>query len=473
MNSYKKLVNNSAIFAVGNLGSKLIIFFLVPLYTYYLTTSDFGTSDLITTTINLLIPIVTLSIKESVLRFVMDKQYDKKVVLINSFVVMIIGFMLFVLLYPIIAILLPFYDYIQLFYVLLFFQSLNVLVTQYVRAKGMVKLFALSGIINAFSLLVSTILLMIIFELAITGYILSFIIANIVSSIFVISFGKILKDIDTRRINFKILKEMLWFSIPLIPNALMWWIIGFSDRYIITYILGLSANGLYAVASRIPSILSVINSIFFQAWQMSAIEEYESKDKSKFYSNVFSMFSVLMFVGTSIIIVFLKYIMDILVADAYYEAWKYIPFLLLGAVFSSFSQFLGTNYIAAKQTLGVFKSSVVGAFLNLTLNLLLIPIMGIYGASVGTMISFLIIWIIRVIDTKKFVEIKLKVNKMVFNILVISLQIFILYMNLKFEFMIEIFLFILLLIINKSEIRILIKNSSRILKGKISKKSKN
>lgn len=455
MNNYKKLVSNSLVFAIGNLGTKLIIFFLVPLYTYYLTTSEFGLVDLLTTTINLLLPILTMSISQSVLRFAMDMNYDRHSVLINSLVVVFTGFIVLLLCYPIFKILLPLDGFIIHIYLLLLMQSIYNVLAEYIRAQGKVKLFAISGIINACVLLVSNIIFLVVINMGIVGYLVSIIIANIFSSIFVIIGGRIFLDIRVKKINMKLMKEMLKYSIPLIPNAILWWIMGLSDRYIITYYLGLSANGVYAVASKIPSILNIIHSIFFQAWQMSAIEEADSKDKSNFFTNVFSVFSVTMLVSTSLIIVHLKIIIDIFIGGDYSDVWKYIPFLLLGAVFSSFSGFLGTNYIASKKTTGVIKTSVTGAILNIVINILLIPLIGIYGAAIGTMISFAIVWIYRIKDTNRFVHIKLNVKNLLFTLIIVFFQIGVLYINFDFEYLLQLGLFTIILIINLREIKLI------------------
>ncbi|CRK80178.1 lipopolysaccharide biosynthesis protein [Neobacillus massiliamazoniensis] len=453
MNMYKKLVTNSLIFAVGNLGTKLITFFLVPLYTYYLTPSEFGMVDLLTTTISFLMPIVTLSIFDAVLRFVMDKSHDKKEVLINSLFIVLIGFFLISLFYPVLIILLPFDDYIHYFYLLLLVQSINTILTQYIRAKGMIRLFALSGIFNVFTVLIFNIALLMIFKMGIVGYLISIILANIISTIFVIISGKVHHDFIIKKVNIKLMKEMLHYSIPLIPNALMWWIMSLSDRYIITYLLGISANGIYAVANKIPSILNIVNSIFFQAWQMSAIEEANSKEKSHFFSNVFNVFSIAMLVTTSLLLVFLKLIMGVFVANSYFIAWKYVPFLLLGVVFSSFSGFLGTNYIATKKTSGIFKTSVIGAILNIVVNLLLVPTIGINGAAIGTMISFAVIWLLRIKDTREFVNIKLNKRKLFLTLFFVYVQIGILYLNIKLGNLFQIVLLMLIILLNFYEIR--------------------
>ncbi|MGR9522913.1 oligosaccharide flippase family protein [Priestia megaterium] len=455
MNRYKKLVGNSIIFAIGNLGSKLITFFLVPLYTYYLSTKQYGTVDLIVTTLSMLVPIFTMSIYDAVLRFAMDKAYDKKVVISNALMLTVLGFLLAILIYPIFNKLVPFNNLLGYFYVLLFTQSINSSFLQFIRAIGKVKLFAFYGILNAFMILTLNIVFLVKLDLGIHGYLLSMIIADTISAFLIIFLGRVYRYISIKKLNIKLIKEMLLYSTPLIPNALMWWIMGVSDRYIISYFLGLSANGLYAIANKIPSLLNIVNSIFFQAWQLSAIEEVNSKDKSKFYSNVFNIFSTTMLVCTSIYLVSIKFIMGAFVSEGYYESWKYVPFLLLGVVFSSFAGFLGTNYIALKNTAGVFRTSIIGAIINATLNVLLIPLMGINGASISTMLSFAIIWILRIIETRHFVQIKLNLKHFILTLFVLLVQIYTLYKNISYEYIIQIILFIIIIIINLKDIKVI------------------
>ncbi|WP_258922017.1 oligosaccharide flippase family protein [Heyndrickxia faecalis] len=463
MNSYKKLASNSIIFAIGNLGTKFISFILVPLYSYTLNTSEYGLTDMITTTTNMLIPLISLSIYDAVLRFAMDKNSDHKEVLSNGLVVMFTGFLIFILLAPFLAHIQPFSNYIIQFYLLLFFQMLNTLFLQFMRAIGQIKLFALSGIISSIVTLISAFILLYILSTGIVGYFTSLTIANVISCIMIIIFGKILGYIDIKRLQLKVIKMLIKYSIPLMPNSFMWWVMNASDRYLISYFLGLSANGIYAVANKIPSLLNIVNSIFFQAWQLSAIEEANSKDKSLFYSKVFNMISAVMFLTTSFLLLFLKLIMRYFVSENYYVSWRYSPFLFLGVVFSCFSAFIGTNYIANKDTYGVFKTSVVGAIINFGLNLILIPMLGINGASISTMVSFATIWVLRIVDTRNFVRIKVEMNTFILNILIVSSQIALLYLvpN-RFAYICQAALFLLMLFVNKSIMYLIYKLTLKI-----------
>ena len=455
MNKYKRLINNSIIFAIGNLGSKLIGLLLVPLYTYYLSKEEFGTADLITTSVMMLLPLISLSLFEAVFRFSMDKKISKDAILTNAFTFTLVGYLFFLCLYPIINLISIFQGITHLLYLFLFFQMIQVLFSQFVRGIGKVKLFAVNGVIIAVLILVFNLLFLVVFELGLIGYLYSFIIANIVSIIILFFASKIKSYVNFKVIKFGFLKKMLVYSLPLMPNSMMWWVMTASDRYMILLFAGASANGLYAVATKFPSVLVVLNQIFFQAWQMSAVEEFESEKKSEFYSIVFRYFSLVMFLGASFLILLSKPIVELVIAYEFHDAWTFIPFLVLGVVFQSFSAFLGTNYIAAKKTAGVFRTTVIGAIVNIILNFLLIPFIGAIGASISMFLSFFITWLIRVFDTKKFVQIDLKYFRFILNMFLLVFQSIMLIFNPNIIFQV-IFLVILMCVNYKDLTQLLV-----------------
>lgn len=449
MNAYKKLIKNSGVFAIANLGSKLMSVLLVPFYTHVLNTEQYGTIDMIMTTISLLLPIISLSVFDATLRFTVKSEHDDKTIFTSSFVVSIIGDFIFLLMYPILSKISLIKDYLPLFYTMVFFQSINSIFAQFARGIGKVKVFAVNGVINTFITLVLNILLLAKFHMGIEGYFISIVIANLVCNMYLIVSTKIWRYFNISSYSNKIAKEMLLYSIPLIPNSLMWWIMNASDRYVVTLFLGVSANGIYAVAHKVPTLLNLLNTIFFQAWQLSAIEEGNSKKKSEFYTNVFNIFSIIMLLGSSAILIVIKPVMVFFLSDGFKSSWKYVPFLLLAVVFTSFSAFLGTNYIAMKKTKGVFKTSLIGAIINIILNFILVPIIGLNGSGIATMISFFIVWVIRIYDTKEFVNIKLNIKSLILTTIIIFFQIGSLYLNIKYDFLIEIILFVLCLFVNR------------------------
>lgn len=433
MNSYKKLLGNSFVFAVGNLGSKIISFILVPLYTYYLTTTEYGSVDLVTTSTSLLLPIVSANIFDAVFRFAMDKKESNTSVLSNSLFVAGFGVIIFVLLYPLISLINVEFKMLNYIYIILILQIFQSVFSQFIRAIGAVKIFALNGIIMTLVTGALNVILLTQFIMGIDGYLISIILANIVSIIYLCLSVKIWSYVSLSTVNKQLVKKMLSYSIPMIPNSIMWWLISASNRYFILYFVGASANGIYAAANKIPSILSILSSIFTQAWQLSAIEEYENNNKSEFYSAVFNYYSSLLFIGTSAIIVVLKYFMGYFVSPEYYDGWKVVPFLLLSVIFSSFSSFLGTNYLAVKQTAGVFRTSIYGGTASVVFNILLVPSFGILGAAVASMLSFLIMWVLRIIDTKKYIELSIDLRNLLLNLVLITMQITVLFLDLSWS----------------------------------------
>lgn len=425
MDRYKKLFNNSIAFAIGNLGSKLITFFLLPLYTYKLTTSDYGVTDLVQTTVSLLLPIISVSIYDAVLRFSMDKNTDSKQVFTIGLIVTNITNVFVII---ISAIFCMFKIELSIYVgIILVLQSYQSIFSQYIKSLGKVNIFAVNGIILAFITALSNLILLLLLDMGIQGYLYSIIIGLICSNLYLISRGKLLNDFRKEKFDSVLCKDMFIYSAPLIPNSIAWFATNTINRYSILYFISSSANGIFAVANKIPTLLSVLNSIFFQAWQLSAIEEYNSRDKNTYYSKVFSAYSEFLFLGVTAIMLIIKPLMSVLVSEDFFVAWKYVPLLLLTVLYSSFSGFLGQYYIAAKKTKGVFFTNVISSIINIILNIILIPKYGLNGAAIGSSISLFINCVARYIDTKKIIKTDIKFKKLIVNHLIFFMQYYLLY----------------------------------------------
>ena len=452
MFNYKKLISDTFIFALGNLGSNLIGFILVPFYTYYLSTSDYGLIDIVTTTNSLLLPIITLSVYESVLRLTMDRNSNINKVFSNCFFITIVGisliFTILIFAVQFFNVKSPLISFVVMIVSINAFQSL---LAQFARAIGKIRIYSINGILSTLIIAISNILFLKYFRLGIAGYFYSVILGGICSIIFLWLTIKPIKYMNFKFVSFLEIQKILNYSTPLIPNSISLWLTNAANRYFILFFLGTSANGLFAVASKIPNILGIISAIFYQAWQLSAINQYQSKNNSLIYTSVFKNFSMLLFLGASAIIMIIKPFMGKFVSESYYDAWKFIPFLLLGTVLSSFSSFLGTTYIAAKETKGVLMTTIYSALISIILNYILIPIFGINGAGLSMVISYFVLWLIRVIDTKKYVNISVNKYNIGLNISIYITQIVCLNLinNNVLSLVLQILLFLLLCIINR------------------------
>ncbi len=455
LNKYEKLVKNSGIFLIANFGSKIVTFLMVRFYTEMLTAAEYGIVDLLFTTLNLVVPIVTLTITEAVLRFSIDDIENRKKSLSYGYFISIVGNLLLVFTVFFLSSLESFKDYLLLFYLLSLTNSLQLVTIQFARGIGKSKLFAFSGFLHTVLQVGLNILFLLVFSWGIVGYLLASIVSNVIVIIVTFVFGNF-KNYIYPIIDFVYLKQMLKYSCPLIPNTIFWWLTQSSSRYIIVLILSDTANGFYAAANKIPTIISTISTIFLQAWQLSSVDEANSQDKNKFYSRVFSIFSMVLICGTSFCLVFLQLIFKILVEQSYYVGWRCAPFLFIAMLFSNYSGFIGTNYTTMKKTKGVFMTTAIGGVLNVILCLIFTRFFGIIGSALATAISLAIMWLIRVVDTKKFAKISYSFKTFVLPMLLVILQASLLSLNIT-SLLIQGLLFGIILLLYFKEILQLLK----------------
>lgn len=409
------------LFAIGNFGSKLLQVFLVPFYTRVMTTDEYGTVDVLQSIVSLLLPIVSLTVYESVFRYAMDKDYNKTAVLSTGLMVTFVGAVVACGVGGILSVFTS-YEFIWLIIVNTVMNALRTLLSQYTRAIGKSGIFSIDNIFMTAMVLVFNILFIAVFKLGITGYMLGYTLGYLLSAVFLCIMLRGSISFDFKLINKSLTKELLLFSVPLIPNAICWWITSFVDRIMIVSYVDASANGLYAAAHKIPSLLTMVVSIFFQAWQVSANEEFKKKDIAEFYSAVFENMSACIYVLSSVLILFSRPINSVFLGDEYETAWVYMPPLIISMTFFSFAQYLGSIYTANKKTKMAFVTNFIGVIVSVTLNLILIPVIGTMGATIANAISYFVLWIIRIFNTRKIVRIKYDIVRVVLSTLIIIAQ---------------------------------------------------
>ena len=320
--------------------------------------------------------------------------------------------------------------------------------SQFLRAIGKVKLFTIDNVIQTLSILILNILLLVQFQMGVSGYMLGYILGNLISFVFGLFAGRLWKFFSFSQMSKKMFLEMLRFSIPLIPNTICWWISSSTDRLMIIAWIGTAANGLYSVAHKIPSVLSVVVNIFVQAWQISANEEFGQKGSSEFYSEIFEVLSAFCFVGASLMILCSKIEIRLITNSEYYDAWPIMSALIMGMTFFSFAQFLGTIYTANKKTAMAFITNLIAAVVNVVLNIFMIGRYGAVGAAIGTSISYFVLWITRIITTDKIIHLKIKWLSVGFSSVLIVLMTIVQLMEIRGALILEIICFFAITIFN-------------------------
>lgn len=450
MNKYKALLSNTVIFAIGTFSSKMLVFLLMPLYTRVLDNNEYGTVDLIIQTGNMLLPLVSIGIINGVIRFGLDKTYHKKDVFSTGVISVIIGFTVLLLFEPLLSKMQYIQGHTALIYVFILMSSLRSLCSQFVRAKGLVRLYAFDGILSTITTILFNLLYLVALNWGILGYVLAIVSSDFLSIMFLMTTAKLGRYIKFRGLDSVTFWAMLRYSIPLIPNTLFWWITNVSDRYLVTYMVpaGAAANGLYAVAYKIPTVINLVSSIFMDAWQMAAVSEKKGKKRDIFFSRVFYNYQSLIFTAASGLILFSKLITMILVSEDFYESWQYIPFLLMATTYSCMVSFLGSVYMVEKKSVMNLVTTASGAILNIIFNLLLIPKYGVNGAAFATFISYFSVFLLRVLDTKRYMKVRWQAAKIALNTIVLLLQSWVLIAEFPFWILIEILLTGVMMVLN-------------------------
>ena len=292
-------------------------------------------------------------------------------------------------------------------------------------------------------------LYLVVLKWGINGYMLAMISADTLSTLFLFYVAGLRRYLHIRGLNLSTSQEMLRYSIPMIPNSIFWWVNNMASRYMIAYFMGEEYNGLFAVAYKIPTIIVLMSNIFMDAWQMSAVSDSPDK-RASFFTRVFLFYQSLICTAASGLILFSKVITMILVSDSFYESWKYIPLLLLSTIFSCMSTFLGSVYMVEKKSMLNFITTGIGAVINVVLNFLFIPIFGVNGAAFATFLSYFVVFVLRVIDTRRFIPMHFHPMRLTFNTLVLLAQAFIMIFEVKGWIFFELILTVLMVVANMS-----------------------
>lgn len=409
---YKKLFTDTGLFALSNFGSKMLTFLLLPVYTSVLSTEEYGSADIVITTINLLYPILTLSIYDATLRFTLDKKYDKRSVFCITLIFTCFATLCFLLATPFfLGRGTLFGSYGWCIFGLFVSTCFQMCLSYYIKGCGQTKIFAVQGILYTLVCLSSNIVLLVYLRIGLTGYFLSMIIAGAISSIYMLFVSKCYRDFILFKFDKKTCKEMLKYSIPMIPTTIAWWVNASADKYMILGLIGVGANGLYGVAHKIPTVFSTFSNLFSQAWRISAISSFDDEDKQAYYQKVYKIYSLICIYGCTCIIFASELLAKLLFKADYYMAWTFVPPLILAALFEAYAGFFASIYAAAKRTTFLSVSTGIGAVLNIFLNYIFIKQLGALGAPIATMASFAIVWLIRLKVMQSFIPIKINIGQ--------------------------------------------------------------
>lgn len=469
-NKYTNLVSNTILFAVAGFGPKVLSFILLPIVTGNLAATESSTAVNIIAACNFILPIMYLCINEAVIRFGAEKTVPKTDVYTTGILTVISGFAVVLFLYPWLSRLSFFSGYVYLVYLYVLASSMRTTTNHYVRSQGHVKLFAIDGIMTSVMTLLCTVLFLVVFDMGVKGYLLATIVPDAISAISLTIITKSYNDFSITGLNKDVSRQMLRYSLPLVPAAISWSITNMSDKFVITHYLGPEVNGLYAYADRIPSLILIVSAIFIQAWQLSAFSETSAEEGEAFFSRVFKSYSALIFIAGSGLLLLLRPLTKLVLADSYYITWRYSPFLILSVVFSCLVTFLGTIYNFNKENLMVTVTTIGSGVVDLVLNIIMIPIWGVQGGTISTFISYLLVFIIRAVDTRRYMKIDIQPFRIGASTLLMILQIWICLSEPAYGVLMQVGVLAAIVIVNIKELKFVFELVFELVNGIIKKR---
>ena len=395
-----RLLNNTIIFAIGSFGSKVISFLIVPMYSYFIDTESFGIYDLIITTVMMLTPILSLQMSDGVYRWLIDEPDNKGEIISSTIKLLLLCILIATWIYYVWLTFVNFSFAVEtwMYTVTTIIYSV---VQQMIRGLRENKLYSFTGILYTVIHLMINLLGLTVLN---SGIRILFYSSSIASTVCCGIFLHKLKITETIKIksNIKLLRKIIRYSLPLIPNTICWWVVNSIDRYMIRFYLGPDANGIYSMSTKYPAIVTMITGIFYMAWQESAIKEYNTPNRNQFFSAVFNKYNKLLFSTVIICIPFIKYFIMMAMEQSYKVSWKYTGFIMIGCSFSALCSFLGIGYNISKDTKNALYTTFIAAITDVVLNLFLMKQYGLQIASFSTLVSYVLLFAIRLIDCKKY-----------------------------------------------------------------------
>lgn len=448
------LLNNTLIFGLGTIFSKFFQYLLLIIITYKLTTAEYGTADLIIQAYTILFPVVSLDMSEALLRFVMNKDYRQEKVLSTVIFIDVVGSLICILLGAILCFVLNEKSSIVTVIILTIINVFYWSFREYTRGVNKYKAYSFGAVLGTLFQVLLCLVFVFLLELGLRGYMYSIGISLIVELIFYVNVSGAWNNINIKNVDLRYAVDLIKYSLPLIPNAICWWIVSVSDRYMVTFFIDESANGLYAVASKIPALLTLLSTFFIQAWQTSSISAVEDKESNEFFERVYNALVAFVLICGALGLLIVKSVMLTILPENYHAAWLFVPVLMVAAIFNVIQSFLSTILLATNKTVKVFLATVIAAVLNIVLNTILIPYIGVQGACISTFISFITLCFFRQYTLKDFIKLNI-IKKYCVTMVFLIIEMFFVLSNQKniYSILLSIIVVLMVVMLNKKKSR--------------------
>lgn len=420
MNRQKELAKNTIILTVGKICTQFVSFLLLPLYTALLVPAEFGIVDLFNTYISLLTPICNWQFENGLFRFMIDYRgaQDKEKTLFSTVFItnmfQAIGYLLFfILLQGLISS--EYKIFLAADVVANIF--LNTLL-QFPRGLGKNGIYSIASFLSAATTVVFNVLFIAVFRWGALGMFIATLFAKGLTCVYLFYAMKTWRYFSFKCFDKELLKSVSKYSLPLVPNQLSWWIVGASDRTIVSHFISVAANGIYSVANKFSTVFITFYNIFNLSWTESVSLHMNDEDRDEFLTDIINtMFNLFAAIDIGIIAC-MPFAFNIIVNKQYADAYYQVPVLMIAVLFQVVVGLYSVIYVALKKSGEIAKTSFLAAIINITVDLALIKFIGLYAASVSTLVAYAAMALYRYLDVKRFVTVCLKKKNVLLTIMV-------------------------------------------------------
>lgn len=468
MSREKNLAKNTIIITIGKICTQLITFFLLPLYTGILSTEEYGAVDLLNTLVSLLLPIVTFQVEQAVFRELIEVRgkKDKESRIISSAVITVIFQCIVYLI--IFALISPFINNHYKF-----FLATNVvaniflsLLLQIARGFGDNKKYAFASFISALSTIIFNVLFLVVIKLGANGMLLGTMLGQIVATIYLFISLKLYKYLKVKDYKKEVIKSLWKYSLPLIPNAISWWVFNASDRVIASAFLGVDQNGILAASLKFSAVFITFYNIFNMSWTESISIAIKDDDVNDYFNRMFNIVLRLFTAMGVGMIACMPFVFPIMINEKFSAGYGLVPISIIGSLFNVVVGLISVIYVAEKNTKAIASTSIVSAVINIIVHLVLIKFIGLYAAVISTFVAFFVMSIYRLMDaSKRYFKIKIDM-KFIIQSLIALIFVFVSYYinNIYLNVFVVLFAVLFAIYINKDSFDIIFKLFTKKLK---------
>lgn len=395
----KKLGGETLLYALMNVGTKLIAFFMLPIFTKYLSPAEMGAMENIEALVSILTFVIIFGTDSALAYYYFrdDNQEDKE-----QFVKSVLNFrvsmglmitILFLVFGENISLFLlgsSYYAKIFIFVGLsLLFDAIVTVVLTYYRYEFKAKKVAFITIVQMLMVAIVTFICLKYINLMVESiYLARIISAVLIILVLILPIFQFLQF----KIEKKILLLLLKYGAPLVPASIAFWVISFSNRFFLTHFESLDSAGVYGVAMKFAAMISLLTSSVQMAWRPYSMSIQKQENAPEVYAKISMGILAIGMLGLTGVATVAPLIVNLMIPqEEFKEAGKYIAFLSLGSFLSFYYLIISVGLFIKESTKVISKYVIISALLSIILNVLLIPTMSIWGAASALVLSYLFV----------------------------------------------------------------------------------